>query len=77
MKVQRLSGKETFGEGRVFTGMDISGLYLDDSGKYRDISFHYSFYTNDLRGIVEQVLHSVLKRTEVPKHVTNLQVDQG
>jgi hypothetical protein len=73
MTLGRLTGTQTFGENRVFTGMDITAEYRDPkSGKAKLLSFHYAYYTNNLRGMVEKALDAALNGKPTPELFSNI-----
>lgn len=75
MTLGKLTGKKTADSEGNFTGMDITGVYLDPNKGYaRTVSFHYAFYSNNFRGLVEKVLDAVLKGKETPKNISNVEV---
>lgn len=75
MTLGKLTGTVTRDENNEFNGMDITGRYQSTDGKFKDVSFHYDFYTNNLRGKVEKVLDAVLNGKEIPEHFTNVQAE--
>lgn len=75
MTLGKITGNQTFNENDVFTGMDITARFLNRDNKYNTLSFHYAFYTKDLRGRVESVLHTVLNNLEVPINVSDVKVE--
>lgn len=73
MTLGKLTGTVTNNEDGVFNGMDITARYLGNDNRFKDLSFHYSGYTNNLRGMVEKVLSAILNGKEVPEDFTNVQ----
>ena len=75
MTLGKLTGQQTFDDEGNFTGMDVTGVYLDpNKGCGRTISFHYAFHSNNFRGLVEKVLDAVLNGKETPKNITDVTV---
>jgi hypothetical protein len=78
MTLGKITGTKTFeqapGEKEEFTGMDITAEFLNENGRTSFLSFHYAHYTNDLRGRVESVLHTILKNKPAPKNVSDVVV---
>lgn len=76
MTLGKITGINTFdqavGEKEEFTGMNITAEFLNEKGRVSLLSFHYAHYTNDLRGRVESVLHTVLKNKPAPKNISNV-----
>ena len=70
MKIGKITGKQVFGEDRVFNGMDITAEYLDNKNRVSIVSFRYTFLTNNLRGMVEKVLNAFLSDREMPKDIS-------
>lgn len=75
MTLGKITGKQTFNESKEFIGMDITARFLNENGKFNSLSFHYAFYTNDLRGKVESVLMRFFKKVDYPSTVTDVKVD--
>lgn len=74
MKLGKIKSTQTFGENRVFSGMDITAEFLDAKGNGSEVSFHYAYHTNDLAGKVFSVLSSVLNNKPLPEAVTDVKV---
>jgi len=71
-----LTFKDTVdGAGRVFDGMDITAEFLNSCGRTSTISFHYDYYSNDLRGLVERALVYHLEGKGIPKNYSNITVE--
>lgn len=77
MTLGKIKGEQTFEQtdtvGRLFSGMDISVEYRDEKGAKRELTFHYAFHTNDLRGKVERVLAYLKSGKPMPAEFTKVQ----
>ena len=77
MTTGRIKGTQTFDQteqGRIFSGMDVYAEYLDEKGRIRELTFHYSYHTNDLRGHVERVLHYMASSKPMPTEYTKVEM---
>ena len=76
MTLGKIKGEQTFEQtdlvGRLFSGMDITAEYRDEKGERRELTFHYTFHTNDLRGQVERVLSYLKSGKQMPAEFTNV-----
>jgi hypothetical protein len=76
MTLGRLTGTQTFDQtekGRLFSGMDITAEYVNEKGRMATLTFHYSYFTNDLRGKVERVLKYLESGKPMPEEFSNVQ----
>jgi hypothetical protein len=75
MTIGKIKATQTYAnleEGQLFSGMDITAQYLNPKGKVAQVNFHYSRYTNDLRGQVERVLSYLASGKPMPEEYTNI-----
>lgn len=57
-----------------FGGMDVTAEFLNKEGKPSVISFHYDFFSLDVRGLVEKAIHYHENSQGVPEHFSNVVV---
>lgn len=63
MTLGKIKSTNTRNEQGEFNGMDVIADFVNDKNKMSQVSFHYLYYSNDLRGLVEQVLSCYVKGT--------------
>lgn len=79
MKIGKITTNQTFsananGQGRSFTGTDITAEFLNQNGYVDSVSFHYAYATNNYQGLVEKVIHTIQREQPAPENVTNIRV---
>ena len=75
MTLGSITGTKTFDENRTFTGTDITARFSEPkTGTWKTVTFHYSYETNNLRGMVEKALDAHLNGKPIPERFSNISV---
>lgn len=74
MTLGKITGTKTRNENNEFNGMDITARFLASDGRFKDLSFHYAYWTNNFRGMVEKVLDANLTGKTLPEQFTDVKV---
>lgn len=74
MTLGKITGTKTRNEANEFSGMDITAQYVGQDGRVKNLSFHYAYWTNNFRGMVEKVLDATFNGKTLPEQFTDVKV---
>jgi hypothetical protein len=76
VKTGKITSVQTFNEDGEPTGMDITAQYLDkEANEVRNLSFHYDFFTTNVKGMVDKLLQSRLNGYDSLEHFSNVEIN--